>query len=772
MALGGDILIKLSADVAELRSGFASAKKEVSGFASKFDEIGKHIEHVATGLFAAFSAHALFEFAKSSAEAVGDLGELSEALGITTDAFQAFQEASARGGVGAEGFEKLFLKFNKTIGSAAEGTKEAIDAFDNIGVKLLDAKGKLLPTGDVAQDVAKKILAIEDPAKRAAAAATLFGKSGPRVLAVLKDMAEGADVLAGKLAARGGIASQETIDKLDAFFDSIKSTQSVLQKQGATVFANLLPDIKPTLDAVEELGNSLVRLSGNPMFQPDAGHGFFDFVKTSIEELTGIADFVNKLPAEWDLATTQMAILWLRFSLKFETITEDARKAVAKWISDLVNGFIEGVNKIIDTINNMPEKVKQFLGLSDVPHINEFKVTIESREGEIAKIKTAIELLEAQAANSKINIATSNPQLPPPIGSDAFRPKSTGVSNPLDKGTSDKIAKMLAELVGRQKAEERALKAMEEAGNTPLRDLDRQIETQKKIDEAISKARADNPKVGGALIKQIEDQIRATENAEFRTKEYRQALGDAVETEKQFGDGSRELNDELIKLGNAYSTGKLSTEAYTAAVKEATEAAKLQSLKARGQVEGLDAVEAGFEAAAIAFAKANNSFAQGGQLFTGVVDLMSNALDELVDTGQINFGKLLLSFSSMITKMALQAAASAVFKSFFDPASSSGGGGVGLLAGLGQFLGGLFTSGGAKASGGNVRPGVTYTVGENGREQFIPAIAGQIKPIEETMGAGMRQIYQSINITTPDANSFRRSRRQIARQGRAIVEVG
>lgn len=768
MALGGDILIKLAADVAELRTGMNDAKKELSGFSAKFDEFGKKIGGIAAGLFAGFTVGAVAEFAKASAEVIGDLGEISEALGLTTEQFQAFKDIGARSGV--EELDKLFIKFNKTIGQAADGNKQAIDAFANLGVKLLDAKGKLLPTGQVAEEAAKKILAIEDPAKRASAAAELFGKSGPKMLAALHEIADGSEKAIASLRGRGGIASDETISKLDAFFDSFKSIGLIAQNQAGTTFANLLPDQKVVdnfIRSFEQLLKSIESLSRNPAFTSGDG-GLFKFLQDSIDETTAIVKFINDLPKLWDIATNQMAEDWLAFDLKFNEITLDARKTVSGWISDFVNFWIEGINKLLSAINDLPDKVKKFLGLTDVPLINKVKIEFDNTELE-ARIKQAqagIAALQQDTARKKIDLQAGSPDAPPPVTSADFG-KPTGVANPVDKGTAEKIQKMLDELVARQKAEEKALQTLrEEGGNKALRDLDRAIETQKKIDEAVGKAKAEFP---GFDTSKIAAQIEATERAAFATKDYRQALGDAVEIQAKYGDGMSTLKDQLQKIEDAHATGKLSADAYAAAIQDAKDAQELQALKARGQVEGLDAVSAGFEYAAKQFEKSNNSFATGGKIFTGVVDLMSNALDELVTTGEINFGRLLLSFSKMITQMALQAAASQVFKQFLQPAL---GGALSFLGGgSGGFVPtdlGTFPGGGARASGGNVRPGVEYTVGEFGREKFIPAIAGQIQPIDETVGAGMRQVFQSINISTPDANSFRRSRRQVARQARQL----
>lgn len=97
----------------------------------------------------------------------------------------------------------------------------------------------------------------------------------------------------------------------------------------------------------------------------------------------------------------------------------------------------------------------------------------------------------------------------------------------------------------------------------------------------------------------------------------------------------------------------------------------------------------------------------------------------------------------------------------FSNKGSFGGSGGGFGFNLSGLFSGLF--GGGKADGGPVVPGMAYLVGERGRELFVPDQAGSIVPADQTSRMGGGPV---INVYTPDANSFRASRRQIAREQR------
>lgn len=87
----------------------------------------------------------------------------------------------------------------------------------------------------------------------------------------------------------------------------------------------------------------------------------------------------------------------------------------------------------------------------------------------------------------------------------------------------------------------------------------------------------------------------------------------------------------------------------------------------------------------------------------------------------------------------------------------------GIFSGENGLLANFF--GGARASGGPVSAGRAYIVGENGPELYMPGNNGHIVPANETRRMlGGRQIGDvTVNISTPDADSFRKNRRQMAR---------
>lgn len=146
-------------------------------------------------------------------------------------------------------------------------------------------------------------------------------------------------------------------------------------------------------------------------------------------------------------------------------------------------------------------------------------------------------------------------------------------------------------------------------------------------------------------------------------------------------------------------------------------------------------------------------------------DFLFDPFADGLDGMAANFGKVL-------QRMVAEAAAAQIMRDALGTVGADGERTGGFLqAGL-KAAGAFFGFAGGKAVGGPVEAGKLYEVGENdapemfmanGRQFLIPGNSGSIKP-QGTPGGNSTQVF---NITTPDANSFRASQRQIARRAKS-----
>jgi lambda family phage tail tape measure protein len=160
--------------------------------------------------------------------------------------------------------------------------------------------------------------------------------------------------------------------------------------------------------------------------------------------------------------------------------------------------------------------------------------------------------------------------------------------------------------------------------------------------------------------------------------------------------------------------------------------------------------------------------AQTEELFSNAFKGMEDALVQFVQTGKLDFNSLAGSIVNDIIRIIIQqqlANAVAAASPYFRPGSGGAGGFLGSV--IGAVLG---TPG--RAAGGPVTAGQPYTVGEFGRELFVPSTSGTIIPAAQTeqIMSGGTTVNAPINIAVSGMVD-RRTREQIAADVQRAVGV-
>lgn len=221
-----------------------------------------------------------------------------------------------------------------------------------------------------------------------------------------------------------------------------------------------------------------------------------------------------------------------------------------------------------------------------------------------------------------------------------------------------------------------------------------------EIADAATLARADQQR-----LNDLEDDARAQENLN-RLSDARRALMD-----DQLG-----IEIELARLrGDSTHLAALERELY---VRE-----RIGELTGRGLESGEARGIASREAEAMDGARRQGQYREFFR--TGFRDGLLGALD---GNAKEAFSNWLRDAATRGLGRALDALADKFFDMFAN--AGSGGGGSGLLSSIGR----VFGFGGGRATGGGVRPGMAYNVGERGTERFVPSVPGQIIPAGQMAG--------------------------------------
>lgn len=116
------------------------------------------------------------------------LDKLHKTTGMSTDALQALKGAAEETHVSTEQLNKGIEFFSRTMGQAEMGSKKAVNALREVGLSMKDLKG--LNADEQFALVSKRLAEIEDPARRAAAGAAIFGKQFLEIQPAIMEVAE------------------------------------------------------------------------------------------------------------------------------------------------------------------------------------------------------------------------------------------------------------------------------------------------------------------------------------------------------------------------------------------------------------------------------------------------------------------------------------------------------------------------------------------------------------------------------------------------------
>jgi hypothetical protein len=192
-----------------LTEGLAGIGSTVAGLVNPFT--------IALGGVAAFAAGAtaVAQGLVSLEDRVEKLGNLADQLGVSFEFIQVLEESANRSGVSVETLSGSMTRLQKTLAGADEESKAAQSALSRLGVSIDELNG--LSQEDQIRLIGDRLSAIEDPAKRTAAAMALFGKSGAQLLPFFNNLGPAAD----DIERLGGALSEIDRGRIDDFGSGI-----------------------------------------------------------------------------------------------------------------------------------------------------------------------------------------------------------------------------------------------------------------------------------------------------------------------------------------------------------------------------------------------------------------------------------------------------------------------------------------------------------------------------------------------------------------------
>lgn len=563
-------------------------------------------------------------------------------------------------------------------------------------------------------------------------------------LALAITAAAGAIVLFGddiKVAKDGSITLNDALKGILASLEQIESSLIVRTIEGLG-------------RAVKDLASHSVSLSN--AWNAFASQDLATFAKNSIAELQAI---VAAAVGAFNVIVTA----WKSLGPIFEEIFENLRAATIQKFRDMAQGILDVLNWLREKVGNTPFPPlppPQFQKENEGAMARAGKAIADAWNDAFARnfFGPATEAIAQGAITAAMNRMIGNAQLPPGVTSADFNPKAAapagGGTGGRDVSVPDSKSKSLAEALKRIEEEKTALdKAaafLRSAGIASEQQLFQAADELARIGAKVADMlKGMDP--DSAMAKKINADVTALEKARTAYTQLGDAIRYAFQTEAQFGNGQATHAETMRMLDAALATGKLSQDAYAAAVRAANDALADQTNKAAGAKGGLEGFMGGMRQAADELERSGRSFEVGkrafGELQGAVTEAGKSLLRLDADVGTI-LGRMLqrladFAFEVLVMKPIFDAIGAMIKGAFSGGGAGGGGGGI-----LGSLLGGgssgtapgifdsLFTatmgSPFGYAAGGRPPSGQLHWVGENGPELRKEG-AGAIIPNAKSM---------------------------------------
>ena len=205
--------------------GLNLAQKKLKAFGTRLSSLGKRMMLLGTGIVAPLVAAA-----KSYARMGDELDKLSARVGASVEFLSALGHAAQIGGTDISAMEVGIRRLQRTAYDATRGLSTAKDAFDALGISVVDAQGNLKATEGLFMESVAALSKLENNTQKAALATMIFGRAGTSLLPMLRDGAGGLVDVMEEAERLGIVMSTEDAAAAATFTDQMTRLSSVLKR--------------------------------------------------------------------------------------------------------------------------------------------------------------------------------------------------------------------------------------------------------------------------------------------------------------------------------------------------------------------------------------------------------------------------------------------------------------------------------------------------------------------------------------------------------------
>lgn len=416
---GEELVVKIIGDASNLKGTLEEAGSHVSGFSEKLGQIGKIATVGGAAITGAFTAIVL-----KTAEAGDQFDKMSLRTGVTVEDLSSLAYAANICGTDITTLENSLRFMARAMDDTSQGIGQSKDAFEKLGISVVDSEGNLRPTIEVMKEAATAIANLTNETDKVAVATDIFGsRYGTQLLPLLKEGGEGIEELMDRAKELGITMSTEAAAKAAEFNDRMTDLKGSLAGAGRTIGDTLIPAIIPLIEKVTEIVGKVANWAeenpklvetitkvaavigglavvGGPILMAVAAFtkisgaisalgtvstgpigililaigGVYLAWKNWDNIVTYVSSFVDKIKGYLDnmktIAIQKVTDMIDWIIKKFEDLANLPGKML-EWGKNAITGFTDGIkakmNIVTDAVTGVANKIKNFFGFESPP---------------------------------------------------------------------------------------------------------------------------------------------------------------------------------------------------------------------------------------------------------------------------------------------------------------------------------------------------------------------------------------------------------------------
>lgn len=221
--------------------GFKADDKVLTAYDKKIIDLKKNLLLVTTAATAV--ATAIFGITESAARAGDELDKTKDLTGLSVEQLQRLRGAAKLAGVDVDGITISMQLFSRQVSQAAMGQQMSVRAFQMLGISIFGANGKLKDNHTLLLEVADAFSKLHNQQVKTDLALQLFGRSGGRMVNLLKNGAAGVSELEAEFNKFGFTLSEVQSKQAAQFQDRLTMVGFALKGLKNAIGIELLPQV-------------------------------------------------------------------------------------------------------------------------------------------------------------------------------------------------------------------------------------------------------------------------------------------------------------------------------------------------------------------------------------------------------------------------------------------------------------------------------------------------------------------------------------------------